>query len=368
MPYQRILLLNRIHIGDCIFTTPAIRALREAYPEAWIVAAVPHANADLLRFNPCIDALIWRPVQNWWRKWEFIRDVRRQRFDLIVSFQEKSVFYGLTAWYARAGQTLSLEHWRTRRFYRQTVPWPHHLHRVDRYLTLASALDVPIASRHTELHVGEAYRDRAEQLLREYGLTGGKRLVGLNPGSTEAERRWPPERFAAVGDRLAGEAGAGVLLFGSKADRAMTAEIAALMTAPAVNLAGETLLMETAALMERLDVFVSGDTGPLHMAAALGTSVVAMFGPSRPELAAPCFGATGGRARILRNEESCGVCDGPCLHTITADDCADAALDLLATGRSRDGAMGRNSGTGPLAPSPQARSVESPRRPVAEVR
>jgi ADP-heptose:LPS heptosyltransferase len=330
MGYQRILLLNRIHIGDCIFTTPAIRALRDAYPDAWIVAAVPHAHADLLRFNPCIDALIWRPVRNWWRKWEFVREVRRQQFDLIVSFQEKSVFYGLTAWYAGARQTLSLQHWRTRRFYQRTVPWPHHLHRIERYLTLAAAVGATAGSPHTELHVGAANHERAEAILRERGVGPREPIVGLNPGSTEAERRWPPERFAAVGDRLAEVAGARILLFGGRGDRAMTSEIARLMTTPAINLAGETGLLESAALMERLDVFISGDTGPLHMAAALGTSVVAMFGPSRPELAAPRFGAAGGRARILRNEESCGVCEGPCLHTISAEECADAALDLLA--------------------------------------
>jgi ADP-heptose:LPS heptosyltransferase len=329
MGYRRILLLNRIHIGDCIFTTPAIRALRAAYPDASIVAVVPGSNADLFAHSPWIDDVMPRPVRNWWRKLRFILSVRRQRFDLVVSFQEKSMFYGLTARFSGARQTLSLWHWRTHRLYRRTVPWPAGLHRVERYLTLASALGAPASSTWTELHVGDEAAERARLLLEAQGVRDGDLLIGLNPGSSEAERRWPPARFAAVGECLAREARARIVLIGGTRDRETAAEIAAAMETPAIDLAGETGLLETAAVLEQCALFISGDTGPLHMAAAVGTPVIALFGPSDPRLAEPRFGSSGGRSRLLQNPESCGKCPGPCLHTITTEECCDAALELL---------------------------------------
>jgi ADP-heptose:LPS heptosyltransferase len=353
MGYRRILLLNRIHIGDCIFTTPAIRALRAAYPDASIVAVVPRSNTDLFAHSPCVDAVMPRPVRNWWRKLQFILAVRRQRFDLVVSFQEKSVFYGLAARFSGARQTISLWHWRTHRLYRRTVPWPGDLHRVERYLTLASALGAPITSACTELHVGDGAEERARRLLEAQGVREGDLLVGLNPGSSEAERRWPPARFAEVGERLAREARARIVLFGGARDQEMAAEIAAAMETPAINLAGETRLLETAAVLQQCAVLISGDTGPLHMAAAVGTSIIAMFGPSDPRLAEPRFGASGGRSRLLQNPDSCGTCPGPCLHTITAEECCAAALELLREEAARHySPQGRQRTVGDRPPSP----------------
>lgn len=335
--YQQILLLNRLRIGDCIFTTPAIRALRQAYPEARFTVVVPRANLDLFAHSPHVDELLARPVRDWWSKIQFIRAIRRRRFDMVVSFQEKSIFYALTARFGGMTESLSLFNWRTRRFYRRTAPWPAGLHRVERYLTLAAAAGATANSSFTELYLAPADRERAAARLRHNGVREGELVIGLNAGSTEAERCWPPERFAVVGDRLAERTGARVLLLGGPRDAQRVGEIAAAMRQPTVNLAGRTRLLETAALLERCDLLISGDTGPLHMAAALGTPVVALFGPSDPRVAAPRFGAPGGRARILRKPYSCGRCVGPCLHTITAEECLAAAMEMLEEGADRDG-------------------------------
>src|SRR5215210_4678868 len=93
MTFQRILLLNRNHIGDCLFTTPAIRALRTAYPEAVMVAAVPSVNHDLLASNPCLTEVMVRPLRGVAEHLRLLREIRRRRFDLVISFQEKSLVY-----------------------------------------------------------------------------------------------------------------------------------------------------------------------------------------------------------------------------------------------------------------------------------
>jgi ADP-heptose:LPS heptosyltransferase len=292
---------------------------------------VPQANVGLFAHSPHLDAVIPRPVVSWWGKMQFIREVRRQQFDLVVSFQEKSIFYALTARFGGARHSLSLRHWRTERFYQETVPWPGSLHRVERYLALAAALGAPVdAPGFTEIHLTLAHRARAAELLAGSGAEEGDLLVALHPGSTERSRRWEPAQFAALGDAIAQQTGARVLLLGGTQDETMAREIARAMRMPAINLAGRTGLLETGALLERCAIAVSGDTGPLHMAAALGTSVLALFGPSDPDVAAPRFGVAGGRARIVKSPGACARCSAPCLHTITVEECAAAALDLLA--------------------------------------
>jgi ADP-heptose:LPS heptosyltransferase len=325
----RILLLNRLRIGDCIFTTPAVRALRERFPKASITVVVPRENGALFAHNPHVDEVLPRPVSSWTAKTAFIRDVRRRRFDLVVSFQEKSIFYALTARFGGARHTLGLRHWRTRSFYRETVPWPGDLHRVERYLTLAQALGASVRSTFTELYPGEDARDRVAEMLAMHGIDADAPLVALNSGATEASRRWDSSRFAAIGDHLAETFDARILLLGSARDREECDRIAGAMRARAVNLAGGTHLLETAGLLERVALLVSGDTGPLHMAAALSTPAVALFGPSDPRLAAPRFGARGGRARILRPVDSCGRCAGPCLHAISTEECWSAVRELM---------------------------------------
>jgi lipopolysaccharide heptosyltransferase II len=329
--YQRILLLGRLRIGDCIFITPAVRALRHAHPQARITIVVPKANADLFAHSPHVDAVIFRPVRDWAQELRFLREVRRQQFDLIISFQGKSMLYALTARFGGGRHTLSLHHARTKAFYRETVPWPgEDVHRVERYLILARAAGASdTEAPYTELHLAPEHRSRASELLAARGLSETDLLVALNPGSTEHSRRWDPSRFAAVGDRLGMEAGARILLLGGPGDQEMARAIAAAMQRPALDLCGLTSLLETAAVLERCSLLVSGDTGPLHMAAAMGTPVVALYGPSDPRRAAPRFGAMEGDSRIVRSAGACTQCRAPCLHTITEEACATAALDLL---------------------------------------
>src|SRR6266446_2727195 len=142
MTFQRILLLNRNHIGDCLFTTPAIRALRTAYPEAVLVAAVPPVNRDLLESNPCLSEVLVRPLRGVSTHLQLLREIRRRKFDLVISFQEKSFVYA-----ALARLTVSLQHWRTRPFYDRIVPVVPDRHEVEKYHAIAEAVLAPSGSQ-----------------------------------------------------------------------------------------------------------------------------------------------------------------------------------------------------------------------------
>src|SRR5712691_7500948 len=229
MTFHRILLLNRNHIGDCLFTTPAIRALRSAYPEAVLVVAVPPVNQDLLASNPCLSEVLVRPLRGVSHQLRLLREVRRRRFDLVISFQEKSFFYAALARLSGARLTVSLQHWRTQPFYHRIVPVVPGRHEVEKYHAIARAVlgpagsatggAAPLAPGAMELHVVSEQRARADRLLGERGVDPASLLVGVNPGATMAVKRWPVERFAVVARELSARQGARVLVLGGPDDR-----------------------------------------------------------------------------------------------------------------------------------------------------
>jgi ADP-heptose:LPS heptosyltransferase len=353
MTFQRILLLNRNHIGDCLFTTPAIRALRTAYPEAVLVAAVPPMNQDLLASNPCLSEVLVRPLRGVSTHLQLLREIRRRKFDLVISFQEKSFVYAALARLSGARLTVSLQHWRTRPFYDRIVPVVPDRHEVEKYHAIAEAVLTPTVSQKyvspsaiaksrpaplfaqqipgaMELHVSREHRSRADALLDSIGVAADALLVGINPGATMEVKRWPIERFATVGRALASRHGATILVLGGPGDEYRAQAIAQSIPG-AVSVAGRTRLGETAALLRRCRLLISGDTGPLHMAVALGLPTVGLFGPTNPRKYGPWSENGVGRRRttVLRHAEPCQQCDRPCVHTIGAEECLAAAESWL---------------------------------------
>lgn len=329
---SRILVLNRNHIGDCLLTTPMLRSVKRRFPRAHVTVAVPASNQDLLVTNPHVDEILIRPeVGSWAAKFGFACQMRDRGYDLILSLQEKSLFYGWATYFSTLGKhprpvTVALDHPRTRRFYDYNVkPMRGDQHEVFKYLDVASLLGCPRErSPVLELVPGASARERVERFLADTGFDSDSRFIGINPGGTKPDKRWPVERFSEVGDRLHEELGLPVMIFGGPTDRELAAGIVANMRHRPTVVAGRASLAETAALMERCHFLVTGDTGPMHMAVALAVPVVAMFGPTNPLK----FGPFTTLRTILRHKEPCPRCRHRCIHTITADECVQAALKL----------------------------------------
>lgn len=329
---ERILVLNRNRIGDCLLTTPLLRALKRRFPEAELEVAIPESNRDLLATNPHVDRLIFRPrIRSWGAKACFAWGLRRRGYDLVLSLQEKSSFYAWTSWLVsltgRRAVTVGLEHPRTRRWYRHVVPIPPERHEVHKYLDVAECVGCPPEPNPVlELAPSGDARQAVSELLSLEGVDAGQRFLGLNPGASEADKRWAPEHFAAVADRVHEATGLPALLVGGPEDRAAAAAIGATMRTHApVVVAGRATLGETAALLERCALLVTGDTGPMHMAVALAVPVVALFGPTSPAK----FGPFSRNSAVLRDPDPCPQCRRPCLHTLQAPAVAAAALALL---------------------------------------
>ncbi len=366
---RRILVLNRIHIGDCLLTTPMLRALKRRFPRAHVAVSVPEANRDLLITNPHVDEIVVRPkIKYWGSKIQFAIEQRRKGYDLIISLQEKSMFYAWTTAYIglcnpRRPVTIALDHPKTRRFYQHVSPVRSSQHEVYKYLDLAEMLGCPREPNPVlELEPTSEARTMVAEFVRNRGIDADARFIGINPGATEAQKRWPVERFAEVADRLHAETGLPIVIFGGPGDRELAASIVSRMAHHPLVAAGHLSLAGTAALLERCHLLVTNDTGPMHMAVAMAVPVVAMFGPTSPTK----FGPFTTLGSVIRHEVGCDDCampvnessqgylpnvqkivrrsektprdrpnwldpaHPPCIHTVSADECVEAALKLYS--------------------------------------
>ncbi len=331
---RRILVLNRIHIGDCLLTTPLLRALKRRFPRAQVVVAIPDANRDLLSTNPHVDEIVIRPeTGGWGAKMQFAFDMRARGFDLVISLQEKSMFYGWASLYTKlfngkSPVTVALDHPRTRRFYDYRIPLEQDQHEVYKYIAVANLLRCPRERNPVlELEATGESRERTEQMMVGRGFNTDSRFIGINPGGSKPNKRWSTERFAEVGNRLHDELGLPVMVFGGPGDLQRATAIAERIKHRPLVVAGRATLGDTAALLERCRFLVTGDTGPMHMAVALAVPVVALFGPTSPIK----FGPFTSLREVLRHDQPCELCPRPCLHTITVDECVEAALRLYTS-------------------------------------
>jgi heptosyltransferase-2 len=323
---ERLLLRAPNWLGDVVLSLGAVRDLRRNFPRARIEVLARPAVAELYRAVPQLDAV---------RESAGLRaDVPALRgaFELAVLLPN-SFASALSLWlariperwgYATDGRGLLL----TRR---ARVPSGlRGASEVYYYRAMLAGLGLEVsASPDCTLACLPQWSDRGRSLLGEAGP-----WIGLNPGAFfGSAKRWLPERYAAVGDSLARSQDARVVVLGSAADRPLGEAVAAMMRTPARVLCGRTTLGELAGVLSQLELLVTNDSGPMHVAAALGVPLVAVFGPTDWRETAP----VGNNHRLVREAVECAPCklrvcpiDHRCMRRIDADRVADAALELLA--------------------------------------
>jgi ADP-heptose:LPS heptosyltransferase len=283
----------RVGLGDLLCSQPALRRLKRARPDVtvtlvtWpemapVVARMDDAVDELLPF-PGADGIPDRPPQP--AGWApFLAAAAERRFDLALqAYGDRPAAnrvaaalgarltggFAPTGWTPPAGaEALHL-------------PYPRHLHEAERHLALLEHLGLPPGGP-PDLRFPVTAADEAEHAatLTAHALVPGRYAV-LHPGASSPTRRWPADRYAAVGDALAA-AGLAVVVTGVSGEREVAARVAAGMRAPAVDLAGATSLGGLAALLRDAAVLVGNDTGSAHLAAAVGTRSVTVFLPGDP--------------------------------------------------------------------------------------
>lgn len=315
-PPRRVLLLRLERIGDLLMTLDAIALARAVWPDATIDLAVGSWNAPLAKLIPGIGTVYtadvpWLAREGRGDSWSTLRaharTWKRAHYDVVVNF-EPDIRSNYLAWITGAPRRHGYWTGGGGAFLtdaRAFEPTSHVGVNAERLVRLASGQaegpSSPARLPGPRLELPASAKARARSLLA--GLSGP--LVGIHASGGRESKQWHLDRFAAVARGLATSRGASIVLTGSTADRPMTETIGAqLNNVPHVNLAGSLDLLELAGVLSTLDVFVGSDTGPMHLAAAVGTPVVALFGPADPRR----YGPRGDRERILRVDLPCSPC------------------------------------------------------------
>ncbi|HSF16260.1 MAG TPA: lipopolysaccharide heptosyltransferase II [Vicinamibacteria bacterium] len=308
---QAILVYAPSWIGDAVLSLGALRVLRAARPEARIVVLTRPWVRELYDGVECIDGVLdYEPHAQDRGVTGFVRAaarVARERFDvsLILPNAFRAAALVLAArigerWgYATEGRGLLL----TRSI--PPAPRPFGRHQAHYYLDLMSGLGFDAVSE-PDLHLvaSERARERAHALLEAEGWDG-RPLIGVHPGATNSRAKiWPPLRFAEAARRLAEARDGRVVVLGGPSDRELCERVRSTLGGDCIALDGKTSLGELIGVLERLAIVLTNDSGPMHIAAALGTPTLAVFGPTDPRETGP----VGEKAGVVREPVDCSPC------------------------------------------------------------
>ncbi|HAM32493.1 MAG TPA: lipopolysaccharide heptosyltransferase II [Deltaproteobacteria bacterium] len=330
-------------LGDAVMTTPALAGVRAAFPGTRIVLLAKPPVAELFRHHPDLDEVMVyeRPGRHEGAVGRFRlgAELRRLRFDGALLLQN-AFDAALVAFLARIPERAGYPTDGRRMLLSLPVPLTRDIlerHEVEYYLCLLDGLGVPRPAMPVlNLHVTEGEREAMATRLASLGIERGSPFLVVNPGATYGSaKRWYPDRFAAVADALSEEWGSPVVVMGSPAEAPLAGEIEAAALRGVLNLAGKTTVREMMALLSLSSFLVTNDSGPMHVGAALGVPLVAIFGPTDWRRTSPWTD----RARVVRVDVDCSPCmlracdrGHECMLGVTAGMVIAAAREFLPNG------------------------------------
>lgn len=324
-------------VGDVLFSTPFIKAVRESNPSAHIACLLHPRCKEILEDNRRIDEIIIYDEEGAHRslsgKWKLIKELKKKRFD-IAFLLHRSFTKALIACLAGIKERVGYPTKNRGFILTKTVDSPlEEPHKVEYFLNIARAYDIVPADVSYEFVVREQEREYIRGFLRSEGVGDGERLVVLCPAGNWPPKRWPAENFARLADELSETSGVRIAIAASGKDLKLAEDIRSVMAAVPVMASGRTSLKQLAALLERADLVVANDTGPMHMAVAVGAKTIALFGPTSPRLTGP-YGK--GSYRVISKDISCDIpcydlsCkDHRCMSSIKVEDVLKEAKEML---------------------------------------
>lgn len=339
---KRILVIRLDRLGDVVLSTPVLHALRQAYPNAFLAMMVRPACRELIEGHPALNEVLLydkagehhgiRPTIR------FARSLRRLAFDTAVILHPTHRSHWIP-WLAGIPRRIGYDR---KGAWLLTHRLPHRKpegtqHESCYTLELLAPLGIHVEGDvRPFIPVAPEAMQRVERLLAHEALDPTRPLVAIHPSASCPSKRWLPERFAQVADRLIQEHHVAVCLVAGEADADAARQVAAAMRERAIILAGRLTVGELAALLTRCRLLVSNDSGPVHIAAAVGTPVVAIFGRNQPGLSATRWGPLGQGHIVLQKDVGCVTCLAQrcdigflCLSSLAADEVYQAAVSIL---------------------------------------
>lgn len=347
MMFRNILIIKLRHIGDVLLATPVLQGLRAAYPDARLSMLVNRGTEGVLAHNPDLNEVLCLDKGSWQAQFAFVRMLKGRRFDAVIDLTDgdRSAIISLaTRSPVRIG--FNAEHrWRGLLYSQVAKPRPMDQHRVEYDLCALRALGLDTKPGLPAVFVSPAEEQVVEDWLLQVGLRSGQGvapMVVLQPGARYSLKVWPPDRFAQLADRLADRFGCRILLGGDQREREVAELVARKTRCGPIVAAGRFTLLQFAALVKRCALFIGNDGGAMHIAAAMGTPVVALFGPTYPQR----WGPRGGPSQVIYKGLDCRACyhptclrgDDSCMQQISVDEVFGAACRMLERTTERAGA------------------------------
>src|SRR5438105_4402474 len=331
---EKILIRGPNWVGDAVLAIPAMKAVRARFPDAEITLLVRPWVAGLFTSAPFVDK-VWSETKpsslaNWIR---VTREIRNRRFDLALllpnSFESALMMFAGGVPH-RVGYATDGRQWMLTN---AVAIAPQSRHQVHYYLDLVKALAATADRPSIEIEATSDERSTARRLLAAEGIPHDAPFLVLNPGAAYGSaKRWREAPFADAADILASELSLQVAIIGSEAERGIANQICERMISGAAVLSGRTSLEALIGVLAESSLMITNDSGPMHIAAALGVSTVAIFGSTDETVTGPY----GPRTRVVKHAVECSPCllrecpiDHRCMTRVTVDDVYRAARELL---------------------------------------
>ena len=338
--FKKILIRSVNWIGDAVMTLPAIGVIREYFPQAEITVLANPLVSQVFKHHDWVDKVITFD-RNGLHKGLFGRirlasEIRQHAFDLVI-IMPNSLDGAIVPWLAGIpvrlgkksdGRSLLLTH---------GFPvslQPEAVHQSRNYLAMLRYFGITGSENEQRLQTSVDEDRKIACRLAEAGINDSDFVIGINPGATYgAAKRWYPDRFAAVARRLSSEIGARVIITGGPGETAIAADIEQDLAGNCLNLAGKTSVRELMALLKRCNLLITNDSGPMHLAAAFGVPLVAIFGSTDHSTTFPLSD----KAVVVREPVACAPCmkrecptDHICMLSVTAEKVVAAAKQLYS--------------------------------------
>jgi lipopolysaccharide heptosyltransferase II len=344
--WRRLLVMKLVAVGDLVVCLPMLKALKKSFPEAHIAILVTPRVSQIVQGCPYVDEIISYDIFGREKGpsglVKIIRRLRKRKFDLVLELDHYYRITTLISYLAgipkRAGFDLSGQGRRS--LYTIRIPYSVDKHEVEVFLEAASLIGADASEKElVEIWVSQEDREFVTEFLKSVAVSEADLLIGIHPGTGQSSvsRRWPPDRFARLADWLVEEHNAKVIFTGAPSEIPLVNEIRRTMKTDPIVSTGRTNLKQLAEIAKRCRIFISGDTGPLHIAAAMKTRVLGLFGPNTPSK----WGPYGKGHRVIYKGLPCSPCvkqylgqvpdclNPVCITDISVEDVQEVVSEML---------------------------------------
>ncbi|MCM8800956.1 MAG: lipopolysaccharide heptosyltransferase II [Candidatus Omnitrophica bacterium] len=339
--YKRILVARTDRVGDVLLSTPVIKNLRDSYPSSYIAMVVSNYCKEILEGNPYLDEVLIYDKEKRHRgligSLKFVFHLRKKRFDLAIILHPTNRMH-LVTFLARIPKRIG---YNRKLGFLLTDKIPHtkqegRKHELEYNLDLLRYLGIPAQDKTLFMPIRKEAEDWIEELFKKERINPTDKLLAIHPGASCPSKLWPAERFAELADRLADKYGFKLIFIAGRKDINITEGVIKYLKNPVINLAGKTSLSQLASILRRCQLFISNDSGPVHIATAVGTPVISIFGRNQKGLSPLRWRPLGRFDRFIHKDVGCSQCLAHnckkgflCLKAITVEEVLEIAKSII---------------------------------------